>query len=422
MHRPAVPRTVAVVCALVVLAVSIQGTAALDWGFGIADVRSLATRVAGSVAAVFHSGASFVERPDLAVRTKLEQEFRSQDLALEGIKDAIEMWYTDRSTGDFHPLVLAFSGTTGVGKTSSARAVSEAVLTSEAGVLELRGEEYSDPAQPSLMFQNSLKKSLVTHLQAHPKGAVVIFDEMQKARPEVLDVLLPAFNREDAHLSHKIGEYDVRVGCNNVIFIIISDIGVNRIQELAIHAAVTHEDVAHFQAALSKQLKSSLHTYWDGFAIGGHIQQGIAFLPLTHNDLTEIARAKLQGLGVDKAGIIWGALHVGDAVPGILTGKKYVTYETIQVRDGSEKQKFAKYGARDVHVSHHGSLGSLKAVLFKKLRPFDSTRVVHVFADGGELVVKACGGKRARARSRASGADEPVDPNTICGEVFRGLP
>lgn len=90
----------------------------------------------------------------------------------------------------------------------SAGLMCKALLKEGSGFIELRGEDYADKTAQLRHFHDDVKSRLVKHVGKHPNGAVVLFDEAQKAVPGVLDVLLPALSMEQPHMTHKInGEY-----------------------------------------------------------------------------------------------------------------------------------------------------------------------------------------------------------------------
>ena len=204
----------------------------------------------------------------------------------------------------------------------SAGLMCKALLKEGSGFIELRGEDYADKTAQLRHFHDDVKSRLVKHVGKHPNGAVVLFDEAQKAVPGVLDVLLPALSMEQPHMTHKInGEYrtetfeNVRRVCSlaclspaahprprllQVVFIIISDIGVDSIQQLVVDNQGA--SAASFQNTLSKRIRKELHAHWDGIKIGGLIQRAVAFLPLEPAALQEVVCMHLRLLGKKKTG------------------------------------------------------------------------------------------------------------------------
>ena len=181
-------------------------------------------------------------------------------------------WY-----GTDKPLVLAFTGPTGVGKTEMAHVVAESILakrtrvgrrgrTEPKGLLVFRGEDFAVQGGPNLMarYHNRIRTQLAELLRTCDNRAVVVFDEVQKIVPGTLDVLLEAmserprltvFSEYGAGASAEFGgsgggkksnrgnggEIEV-FDTSKVIFILISDIGKDAMFELIpiMMAAKTH--------------------------------------------------------------------------------------------------------------------------------------------------------------------------------------
>ena len=85
-----------------------------------------------------------------------------------------------------------------------------------------------------------------------------------------------------------------------VVFIIISDIGVDSIQQLVVDNQGA--SAASFQNTLSKLIRKELHAHWDGIKIGGLIQRAVAFLPLEPAALQDVVCMHLRLLGKKKTG------------------------------------------------------------------------------------------------------------------------
>lgn len=104
--------------------------------------------------------------------------------------------------GVSHPLVLAFTGSTGVGKTATATALAAALLGAalpagrdaastlrgRPGLLQLSGSDYGDGAAVAVpVLRRRLRHALAQLLyECHGTG-VVVLDEAQKMNPAVLE-------------------------------------------------------------------------------------------------------------------------------------------------------------------------------------------------------------------------------------------
>ena len=109
------------------------------------------------------------------------------------------------------PLVLAITGPTGVGKTETAYRLSEALFADSrpvsnefgitsyepCGLLALRGEDYSSSSELAQggvhEVHRLLKTRIVEHLIENNGNAMILFDEVQKLMPGVLEVRRHAY-------------------------------------------------------------------------------------------------------------------------------------------------------------------------------------------------------------------------------------
>eukprot|EP01031_Cornospumella_fuschlensis_P025897 gene25897-31274_t len=112
---------------------------------------------------------------------------------------------------DHHePLVLAITGPTGVGKTETAYRLAEGLFADKrtivnefgaqtqvpCGLLVLRGEDYSPSSELAALgvheVHRVLKSRIINHLVENNGNAMVLFDEVQKLLPGVLELFMPA--------------------------------------------------------------------------------------------------------------------------------------------------------------------------------------------------------------------------------------
>ena len=138
-----------------------------------------------------------------------------------GLKDPV------RPVGSF-----LFLGPTGVGKTELSKALAEALFGSEDALIRVDMSEFMEPHSVSKMigsppgyvgFENG--GQLSEKVRRHPYS-VVLFDEIEKAHPDVFNVLLQVL--DDGRITDSKGR---RVSFSNTVIIMTSNAGAQRIVE-----------------------------------------------------------------------------------------------------------------------------------------------------------------------------------------------
>lgn len=179
---------------------------------------------------------------------RLYSRIRGQDEAMNAIISAFATWEMDKQLGNHRPLVLAFTGPTGVGKSETAYRIADAILVKKNsfysytdrskphGLVVFRGEDYSIESellsQGVYKAQESIRSTLVEQLKRCQGNLVVVFDEVQKIAPKVLEVILPAL--EDRGSISIMSPTQVMYSTQNVVFILISDIGFDQMKRFLI--------------------------------------------------------------------------------------------------------------------------------------------------------------------------------------------
>eukprot|EP01031_Cornospumella_fuschlensis_P029988 gene29988-36222_t len=151
-------------------------------------------------------------RTDLSnhVNQSLTSHISGQDESLDSIVSAISVWEMQKKMDHREPLVLAITGPTGVGKTETAYRLAEGLFADKrtivnefgaqtqvpCGLLVLRGEDYSPSSELAALgvheVHRVLKSRIINHLVENNGNAMVLFDEVQKLLPGVLELFMPA--------------------------------------------------------------------------------------------------------------------------------------------------------------------------------------------------------------------------------------
>lgn len=168
----------------------------------------------------------------LSLEDELHKRVAGQEEAIEAISDAIRrsragLQDKRKPIGSF-----IFLGTTGVGKTELAKALAEYLFNDENSMVRIDMSEYQERHAVSRLigappgYVGYDEGGQLTEAVRRKPYSVVLLDEIEKAHPDVFNILLQVL--DDGHLTDNKGRV---VNFKNTIIIMTSNIGSNIIQE-----------------------------------------------------------------------------------------------------------------------------------------------------------------------------------------------
>ena len=169
----------------------------------------------------------------LAVGERLSARVVGQEPAVEAIAAAVRrsragLQDRNRPIGNFF-----FVGPTGVGKTELAKALAEFLFDSEDALIRIDMSEYMEQSKVNTLigaaygYVDSDKGGLLTEAVRRRPYSVVLFDEAEKAHPDVFNILLQVL--DEGRLSDSQGR---RIDFTNTIIILTSNVGARQILDL----------------------------------------------------------------------------------------------------------------------------------------------------------------------------------------------
>ena len=233
----------------------------------------------------------------LNMETVLHERLIGQDEAVTAVSKAIRRGRVGlkdpkRPIGSF-----IFLGPTGVGKTELCKALAEAMFGSEAAMIRLDMSEYMEKHTVSKLIGSppgyvgfDEGGQLTEKVRRNPYS-VVLFDEIEKAHPDVFNLLLQIL--DDGVLTDSQGR---RVDFKNTVIIMTSNIGARLITEKKTAMGFGGEDSAAQDAAQIKALVTAELKKEFRPEFLNRLDDVIVFLKLSKEDTFKIAENMLKNL------------------------------------------------------------------------------------------------------------------------------
>ncbi len=220
---------------------------------------------------------------------RLRHRVIGQDEALERVANAIRRSRAGLSDPKRPIGSFIFLGPTGVGKTELARALAEFLFDDERAMIRIDMSEYMEKhavsrligAPPGYVGYEE-GGQLTEQVRRHPY-AVVLFDEIEKAHPDVFNILLQIM--DDGRLTDGKGR---KVDFKNTVIIMTSNLGSTYLQSENIRSEAAFEEA-------SKQVLGALHGHFKPEFLN-RVDDIVIFRPLGKEQLVKIVDLRLEDL------------------------------------------------------------------------------------------------------------------------------
>ncbi|MBN3319040.1 CLPB protein, partial [Atractosteus spatula] len=253
------------------------------------------------------------ERRRFPLERRLREHIIGQEGAINTVAAAIRRkengWYDEE-----HPLVFLFLGSSGIGKTELAKQVARYMHKDvKKGFIRMDMSEFQEKHEvakfigsPPGYVGHEEGGQLTKQLKQCP-NAVVLFDEVDKAHPDVLTIMLQLF--DEGRLTDGKGK---TIECKDAIFIMTSNVASDEIAQHALQLRREAQEVSRRRLAgnlddvqisdkitISKQFKENVirpilkaHFRRDEFL--GRINEIVYFLPFCHSELIQLVSKELS--------------------------------------------------------------------------------------------------------------------------------
>ena len=230
----------------------------------------------------------------LHLEEELHKRVIGQDEAIQAVSDAVRrsragLQDPRRPIGSF-----IFLGSTGVGKTELAKALADYLFDDETLMTRIDMSEYQEKHSVSRLigappgYVGYDEGGQLTEAVRRKPYSVVLFDEIEKAHPDVFNILLQVL--DDGHLTDNKGR---TVNFKNTIIIMTSNLGSHLIQEKFEKINfVNHDEIV--EEAKSQVLTMLKQTIRPEFL--NRIDEIIMFTPLNENEIKDIVRLQLSSV------------------------------------------------------------------------------------------------------------------------------
>jgi ATP-dependent Clp protease ATP-binding subunit ClpB len=218
---------------------------------------------------------------------RLRQRVVGQDPALERVANAIRRSRAGLSDPKRPIGSFIFLGPTGVGKTELARALAEFLFDDEHALLRIDMSEYMEKHSVARLigappgYVGYEEGGQLTEQVRRRPYAVVLFDEIEKAHPDVFNVLLQIM--DDGRLTDGKGRV---VDFKNTIIIMTSNIGSQFLQAESLKTDADFDEAA-------QQVQNLLHTHFKPEFLN-RVDDIIVFRPLGKEQLVKIIELRLE--------------------------------------------------------------------------------------------------------------------------------
>ena len=230
----------------------------------------------------------------LYLEEELHHRVIGQEEAITAVSDAVRRSRAGMQDPKRPIASFIFLGTTGVGKTELAKALAEYLFNDETMLTRIDMSEYQEKFSVSRLigappgYVGYDEGGQLTEAVRRKPYSVVLFDEIEKAHPDVFNILLQVL--DDGRLTDNKGR---TVNFKNTIIIMTSNMGSNLIQQkmATINDANREEVIVDTKYEVMEMLKKTIRPEFLN-----RIDETIMFLPLNKEEIAQVVELQLNSV------------------------------------------------------------------------------------------------------------------------------
>jgi ATP-dependent Clp protease ATP-binding subunit ClpB len=265
----------------------------------------------------------------IKMESELQKRVKGQDEAIAKISHAIRRARV--GIGDPHRPIgsFLFMGPTGVGKTELTKALTEYLFNDEKSMIRVDMSEFMEKHSVSKLvgappgYVGYEESGKFTEAVRHRPYSVVLFDEIEKAHPEVFNILLQVL--DDGRLTDGRGRV---IDFKNTLIIMTSNIGSHHIQKMQSLGFRADDSVSASYAETKEKIMETLESHFRPEFLN-RIDDIVVFDTLSEEVIRDIVEQ-----------------HMGQIVSRLGQKGIHITYESLLIDLIAEKGFDPKYGAR----------------------------------------------------------------------------
>lgn len=230
----------------------------------------------------------------LHLEAELHKRVIGQDEAISAVSDAVRRSRAGLQDPKRPIASFIFLGTTGVGKTELAKALADYLFNDETMMTRIDMSEYQEKFSVSRLigappgYVGYDEGGQLTEAVRRKPYQVVLFDEIEKAHPDVFNILLQVL--DDGRLTDNKGR---TVNFKNTIIIMTSNLGSQYIQAQLENLNAQNRDhvIADTKAKVMDMLKKTIRPEFLN-----RIDETIMFLPLTREEIAQVVTLQMNAV------------------------------------------------------------------------------------------------------------------------------